>query len=54
MRNHVAEGLAHCDLALTPWNPATSGVTRSHNVFTGTMGYDILRIRSAKSKGAYW
>ena len=36
---------------MTPWNPPLSAATRSHNLFTGSMGYDILRLHGTKTSG---
>ena len=39
------------NLEMTPWNPPLSAATRSHNLFTGSMGYDILRLHGTKTSG---
>jgi len=39
------------NLEMTPWNPPLSAATRTHNLFAGSMGYDILRLHGTLASG---
>ncbi len=43
---------ADFDLRIEPWNPALSTATHSQDMFTGSMGFDILRLHGARVTGS--
>jgi len=48
----AAKGAAtEFDLRIEPWNPALSTATHTHDIFAGSMGFDILRLHGAKVRG---
>ncbi|MDP6856181.1 MAG: hypothetical protein QGH13_01450 [Candidatus Thalassarchaeaceae archaeon] len=51
-QNMVEKGAPNSfNLEMTPWNPPLSAATRSHNLFAGSMGYDILRLHGTRASG---
>ena len=51
-QNMVENGAPNSfNLEMTPWNPPLSAATRSHNLFAGSMGYDILRLHGTRASG---